>query len=98
MTRDTVPRPTPARAATCSMVGWPPEPSRRTLTDDLDRVAQSRGTSFAHGRKYASAMPAEQIGVPLCAGFRGPLQGLVVDVDDPESLRVPASPLEVVEQ
>src|SRR4029079_18424583 len=58
-------------------------------------LRRSRNSSSA----TSAAVPSrDQVPVPERASFRDPALGLVVDVDDPEPLRVAPLPLEVVEE
>src|SRR4029450_2984544 len=58
-------------------------------------LRRSRNSSSA----TSAAVPSrDQVPVPECASFRDPALGRVVDVDDPEPLRVAPLPLEVVEE
>src|SRR3954469_17650822 len=83
MTRDTVPRPTPARSATWSSVGRSLEP----VTASVSRPARS-----------AVPVRPEELGVPAAAVLHPPLLRGVVDVDDAEPLAVAVGPLEVVHE
>src|SRR5687767_14393746 len=83
MTRETVPRPTPARAATWSSVGRSDEAVTRSVSGlrAADRL-----------------MRADEVGVPPATRLHPALLGPVVDVDDAEPLAVSVRPLEVVQQ
>src|SRR3954454_5175443 len=83
MTRDTVPRPTPARAATWSSVGR----SREAVTGSVSRPGTLELT-----------VSADPVGVPPAARLHRAGLGGVVDVHDAEALPVAMGPLEVVQQ
>src|SRR5258706_8878321 len=87
-TRDAVPRPTPARAATSSRVGRPGDRGCSFTGDDVT----------SRRRVNRQAMVGDHVGVPVGARLAGAHQRVVVDVDETETLAVPPGPLEVVHQ
>src|SRR5690606_39756330 len=91
ITRDTVPRPTPARAATSSSVGLPPgrrSPFICPAPSPLLRLFCITGQTTT----------PDELGVPAGARLHRPPLGRVVHVDQAEPLAVPPGPLEVVHQ
>src|SRR5213076_12665 len=55
------------------------------------------GSGDRRGSRSVTAA-RDEVAVPVEAVLRNALERRVVDVDDPEALRVPVRPLEVVEQ
>src|SRR3954451_22856669 len=81
--------------------------SKRALL--ADAVATSATTTTANAQSFTSPgrdrrglrralSRSDEVAVPVEAVLRHTLEGRVVDVDDPEALRVAVRPLEVVEQ
>src|SRR3954466_9194750 len=88
MTRDTVPRPPPARAATASSVG------RRSPF----MFSPPWMICWLLFCRTAQASTPDGPGIPESALFGNSELGLIIDVDQAESLTVPPRPVEVVHQ
>src|SRR5690606_411756 len=105
-TRDTVPRPTPARAATSSRVGRPPErarcavilcscrpPTRHPAAKALACRAAAGSASFCF-----QAVPLDHLGIPSGTRLRDALLSRIVDIHDTEALRKSLCPFKIVQQ
>src|SRR5215217_6479757 len=85
-TRETVPRPTPACAATWSSVGRPADRARGVRTIAVNST--SRSHPGARPGVGAQRVVPDDVGVPGGTGFRRADLGRVVDMDEAEALLV----------
>src|SRR6185369_12196410 len=113
-TRDTVPRPTPARAATSSRVGRPADRMRPTVTSSSPRLAVRRPAppysaptasaallcSLSRLRRYGrrQRVSGNDTRVPVGARLRDAPLVPVVHREQSEPAGVAPCPLEVVQQ
>src|SRR5690606_29015936 len=100
ITRETVPRPTPARAATASSVGRAVG-ARRSPFMDVAPYSCCRAPAEAPGHLFClrpQATTPDAFGIPESAVFGNSPLSLVVHVDQTETLAVTPGPLEIVQQ
>src|SRR3712207_4640092 len=96
MAREAVARETPARRATSSSVGDPPGPRDPRFSSTRVTVTTSRASGPGRVHARVEPVPRRDLAEEEGAALRDPVEGCVVDVDDPEPLGVPVRPLEVV--
>src|SRR5919204_2533107 len=74
------------------------EPPAASAAKTTARAAAFTSARGDRGRTRRAAPARDEVAVPVVAVFRYALERRIVDVDDPESLRVAVRPLEVVEK
>src|SRR5690606_24002665 len=105
-TRDTVPRPTPARAATSSRVGRPPERARCAvmLCSRRPPAGHPAGGALARPATAGSvscrvqSVPLDHSGIPSGARLWDASLRCIVDIHDTEALRESLCPFKIVQQ